>query len=452
MTSRQSLTDTIAAIATPAGMGGLGVVRVSGPEVIKLVAPCLQLNKPPSPFVATYTHFIDPGENNDVIDEVVVTFFQQPKSYTAEDVIELSCHGGYYIARSILQILLSRGARMAEPGEFTKRAFLNGRIDLTQAEAVSDLINAQTASSHKMALKQLRGQLTNKVSSIRQSLINTISLLELELDFSEAEIDKTPYIQIEKQVKQIKQNCETLVQSYDEGRIYHQGIFAPIIGRPNVGKSSILNALLKQDRALVSEIAGTTRDTIEEAISHKGVEIRLVDTAGLRESDDVIESMGISRTEKTIADADVLLHVVDVTQEPPEPFKGNETPVIKIINKVDLIDSPKDILTEGKLYTSAVTQEGIEKIGDAIIETVLGKHKSTKTGDSVVVTNERHRNALVAARDSLNQALLSIENRISSEFIILDLRAALDSLGALTGETTTEDILNNIFEHFCIGK
>jgi len=341
---------------------------------------------------------------------------------------------------------------MAEPGEFTKRAFLNGRIDLTQAEAVSDLINAQTASSHKMALKQLRGQLTNKVSSIRQSLINTISLLELELDFSEAEIDKTPYIQIEKQVKQIKQNCETLVQSYDEGRIYHQGIFAPIIGRPNVGKSSILNALLKQDRALVSEIAGTTRDTIEEAISHKGVEIRLVDTAGLRESDDVIESMGISRTEKTIADADVLLHVVDVTQEPPEPFKGNETPVIKIINKVDLIDSPKDILTEGKLYTSAVTQEGIEKIGDAIIETVLGKHKSTKTGDSVVVTNERHRNALVAARDSLNQALLSIENRISSEFIILDLRAALDSLGALTGETTTEDILNNIFEHFCIGK
>ncbi len=453
MTSIQPLTDTIAAIATPGGTGGLAVVRLSGPKSCSVTQRCLRKQSALNPFEATFSHFFDP-KNNTAIDEVIVTYFQAPKSYTAEDVVEISCHGGHYIARQILNVLLAQETRMAEPGEFTKRAFLNGRIDLTQAEAVSDLINAQTTSSHKVALQQLDGQLKKHVSGIRQDLIDTISLLELELDFSEDELEKTPYNKIISAVTDIKNACREMVQSYSEGRIYRNGILVPIIGKPNAGKSSILNTLLKQERALVSDIPGTTRDTIEESISHKGIEIRLVDTAGLRTSEDYVESLGISRTEQMMEQADVLLHIIDLTDKNTkgETIQTNGIPVIDVYNKTDLISNPEHQKSANGLYTSTVTLEGIDQIGNAIIKSVLGDNLFSETPDSVIVTNERHRNALEAAIQSFNRATESAHQKMSSEFIIMDLRAGLESLGLLTGETTTDDILNNIFEHFCIGK
>lgn len=453
MTSIQPLTDTIAAIATPGGTGGLAVVRLSGPKSCSVTQRCLRKQSALNPFEATFSRFFDP-KNNTAIDEVIVTYFQAPKSYTAEDVVEISCHGGHYIARQILNVLLAQETRMAEPGEFTKRAFLNGRIDLTQAEAVSDLINAQTTSSHKVALQQLDGQLKKHVSGIRQDLIDTISLLELELDFSEDELEKTPYNKIISAVTDIKNACREMVQSYSEGRIYRNGILVPIIGKPNAGKSSILNTLLKQERALVSDIPGTTRDTIEESISHKGIEIRLVDTAGLRTSEDYVESLGISRTEQMMEQADVLLHIIDLTDKNTkgETIQTNGIPVIDVYNKTDLISNPEHQKSANGLYTSTVTLEGIDQIGNAIIKSVLGDNLFSETPDSVIVTNERHRNALEAAIQSFNRATESAHQKMSSEFIIMDLRAGLESLGLLTGETTTDDILNNIFEHFCIGK
>jgi len=453
MTSLQPLNDTIAAIATPGGTGGLAVVRLSGQDSCSISQRCLSRKTALKPFEATFSRFINPSEKS-LIDEVIITYFQAPKSYTSEDVVEISCHGGHYIAQQVLDVILAQGARMAEPGEFTKRAFLNGRIDLTQAEAVSDLINAQTSSSHKIALQQLEGALKNQVSKIRKDLIDTISLLELELDFSEDEINKTPYEKIIKSIEDLRSRCTNLVKTYREGRIYRNGIFVPIIGKPNAGKSSILNALLREERALVSDIPGTTRDTIEESISHHGVEIRLVDTAGLRESDDTIESMGISRTEQMMEQADALLHIIDLTDPDKEQASphANGTPIIQVFNKTDLTENNNYSSENNTLYTSAKTLEGINKIGDAIVSAVLGEASLAESSDSAMVTNGRHRNALEAAIQALQRSKVSAEKQMSSEFIVLDLRSALDSLGLLTGETTTDDILNNIFEHFCIGK
>ncbi|MCF7804091.1 MAG: tRNA uridine-5-carboxymethylaminomethyl(34) synthesis GTPase MnmE [Candidatus Marinimicrobia bacterium] len=448
-----STDDTIAAIATPSGVCGLAVIRVSGEKSADIVANCITQSTLPNPHRAYYTHFIDP-DSGEEIDEVVVTYFQKPKSFTAEDVVEISCHGGHYVAQKILNTLLKSDIRIADPGEFTKRAFLNGRIDLTQAEAVSDLISAQTSSSHKIALQQLDGRLKQTVSGIRERLIDAISLLELELDFSEEEIKKTQYSKIKSEITALKSQCEQLVDSYKNGKIYRSGIYAPIVGKPNAGKSSILNALLQEERALVSDIPGTTRDTIEEAISHNGVEIRLVDTAGLRESEDAIESMGVSRAEEVINQADVLLHIIDVYNDgehEDSPGSGN-APVITIYNKIDLLETQPEQMNGNSIYTSATEMEGISLIGDRIIDMVLEGNNYAETSDTPVITNERHRKALEEAIASFNKAITSVDNRMSSEFIVLDLRGALDSLGLLTGETTTDDILNNIFEKFCIGK
>jgi len=445
--------ETIAAIATPAGVGGLAVIRISGPKSPDIAKICTSHSQLFEPGKATFTYFLDP-ESQEQIDEVVVTFFQSPKSFTAEDVVEISCHGGYYVARQILQTVLDNGARMAEPGEFTKRAFLNGRIDLTQAEAVSDLIASQTKTSHHTALQQLQGTLKEKVSQIHRELIDTISLLELELDFSEEEINRTHYTEINTAVAQIRSDCEQLVDSYKNGKIYRNGILAAIVGKPNAGKSSILNALLQEDRALVSEIPGTTRDTIEESISHNGIEIRLVDTAGLRASDDTVESMGISRAENAMKHADILLHVIDISaEEDVSPLDENGAPVIPIYNKIDLVSEIPKMPGYSGVFTSATERTGISQIGETILSTVLGDAKNTsETSDTLVITNERHKKALQSTVDSLEKALESIEKKTSSEFIVVDLRDALNSLGKLTGETMTEDILNNIFEKFCIGK
>lgn len=444
--------DTIAAIATPAGTGGLAVIRLSGPKSLDIAYTCLPHTQKLAPYQATYSYFIDPTTDEHV-DEIVSTYFQAPKSYTAEDIVEISCHGGAYIAQNVLQILLDNGARMAEPGEFTKRAFLNGRIDLSQAEAVSDLIAAQTSASHKTALYQLKGRLKQEIESIRQNLINTISLLELELDFSEEEIDKTDFSEIEVAIHRIKTQCEQLIDSYRDGKIYRDGIYAAIVGRPNAGKSSILNALLKEDRALVSEIAGTTRDTIEESISHNGIKIRLVDTAGLRESQDAIESMGIGRAEEVMERADILLHIIDITEDSGENDLGARAkPVLKIYNKIDLLETPPRPSNDHVVYTSAKEMRGISEIGDAIITQMVADFNYAESTDTPIISKERHKKALQSAVGSFHKAAQSARNKMSSEFIVVDLRAGLNSLGKITGETTTDEILNNIFNNFCIGK
>lgn len=456
MSSPNSSTDTIAAIATPRGTGGLSVIRISGRLALEITERITTYPESFEPHRATYTHLRDPDLSEE-IDEVVVTYFRSPKSYTGEDVVEISCHGGYYVTQRILRIILDQGARMADPGEFTRRAFLNGRIDLTQAEAVADLIAAQTSSSHKLAYQQIEGELKERIQKIRQRLIDTVSILELELDFAEEEISKTPYPKVREYIEGIKEECRQLVESYSEGKLYKDGILATIVGRPNAGKSSILNALLREERALVSDVPGTTRDTIEEVISHKGVAIRLVDTAGLRQSSEKVESMGISKAEEFISKADVILHVIDVANEEERgsAFNPNGKPVITLYNKIDLISDGHPAGKTGNnstLYTSATEMEGISEIGDTIIGVALGESNGTETGESVTITNERHKDALLSTIESLDRALESTNRKMSSEFIVVDLRSALDSLGLLSGETTTDDILDNIFSRFCIGK
>ena len=452
-----STEDTIAAIATPQGIGGLAVIRISGDKSTDIVRSCIHQQSKLEPFRATYTFFTDP-ETSDILDEVIVTYFKAPKSFTAENVVEISCHGGHFIAESILKVLLKNGARLSEPGEFTKRAFLNGRIDLSQAEAVGDLIAAQTSVSHKMALQQLRGRLKEKVSDIRQSLMDTVSVLELELDFSEEEIDQTPHYEIIQRLEKIKSECISLVETYSQGKLFRRGILAPIVGKPNAGKSSILNALLKEDRALVSEIPGTTRDTLEESISHNGVEIRLVDTAGLRSSQDTIESMGISRAKDIMKQADVLVHVVDVQENRIPEIQSNGTPVLTVLNKIDLLSSAQ--ISEMKsryeddisVLTSATELKGITEIGNKIINLVFDETSIGDSTEDLAITNKRHKEALDSAINSIEKSIQGATAELSPEFIVVDLRSALNSLGLLTGETTTDDILNNIFANFCIGK
>ncbi len=459
MSSTHNQEDTIAAIATPHGIGGLAVVRISGAKSLDIAEKCITTTAEDlRPQHAAYTYFQNP-QSGETLDEVVITYFRAPKSYTAEDVVEIACHGGYFVAESILRTLLMQGARMSQPGEFTKRAFLNGRIDLTQAEAVADLIHAQTSASHRLAIHQLQGRIKEKASGIRQQLIDTVSLLELELDFSEHEISHTPYEAIELALQDIYESCEQLVDSYQNGKLYRNGILTAIVGAPNAGKSSILNALLQEERALVSEVPGTTRDTLEESISHNGVEIRLVDTAGLRESEDTVESLGISRAQTVIERADIILHVIDVTrsQEKRHPLETNGTPVITLHNKIDLLPEEdrgryRSMLPDNALPTSATEMLGITDIGDRVLQAALGNGQPQESTDTPTITNQRHRDALRNTLKSLDRAIQSTKQRYSSEFIVIDLRAAMDSLGLLTGETTTDDILNNIFSKFCIGK
>lgn len=393
-----------------------------------------------------------------MLDEVVVTHFKAPKSYTAEEVVEIACHGGHFVAESILEVLLQQGARMSDPGEFTKRAFLNGRIDLSQAEAVADLIHSRTRSSHQLAFQQLQGRIKDQAAQIRQQLIDTVSVLELELDFSEDEITTIPYPDILSTLTDVKKQCQHLFDSFRQGKILRNGILVPLVGRPNVGKSSILNALLQEERALVSDIPGTTRDTLEESISHQGIEIRLVDTAGLRDADgDTVESMGIDRAQRIMQRADVLLHIIDITDPEESSFQSNGTPVIHVYNKIDLVHEIPDPtlgtrLMESTVYSSATKLIGLNEISDAIVEAALGDLPSPESTDTLTITNQRHRDALAESLKSLDKAIESTRQRLSSEFIVLDLRAAMDSLGLITGETTTDDILNNIFSKFCIGK
>ena len=463
--------DTIAAVATPIGEGGISLIRVSGQgafDVIDRVFRGKTALKGARSQTAHYGYIVDVG--GEPVDEVVCTVYRSPHSYTTEDSVEISCHGGVFVTRRVLETLLKSGARMAEPGEFTKRAFLNGRLDLSQAEAVADLIHANSELSHRSSLHQLGGRLSARIKKIREELVEAVSLLELELDFAEEGIEIANKRRISDRISATLSELKTLIDSFNVGKYYREGVKVVILGRPNVGKSSLLNALLNENRAIVTDIPGTTRDTIEESISISGVLFRLVDTAGLREASDTIEKEGIRRTEDQLETSDLLLFVID----PSQPIDNTELDVLQsvegrvqrfsdkcilVLNKLDLISaSPSDEIQCSKLpgglsfvKLSALTHEGLDSLKELLVDQVLSK-KLTAADLGVTVTNVRHKEALEKAKSHLELAAESLEKGENSEFVSLDLRIALDFLGEIIGEVTSEEILNNIFEKFCIGK
>jgi tRNA modification GTPase len=463
--------DTIAAIATAIGEGGISVIRISGRDAIGIARLGFR-GKADLASAASHTAhfgtFVDGGGG--AIDDVVALVFRKPHSYTGEDVVELSCHGGMFIARKLLETAIRLGARQAEPGEFTRRAFLNSRMDLAQAEAVADLIHARSQTAHQSSLSQLKGALSEKINSVRDQLINTISLLELELDFAEEGYEFANKSDVVSQIKNILKQIDELISSYQTGRVYRDGVRVVLAGAPNVGKSSLLNALLEQNRAIVTEIPGTTRDTIEESLGISGLLFTVTDTAGLRETTDPIELEGVRRAEEQLSNSDLLLLMFDCSRDLSagevayakklvRDAVATEKPSITVLNKIDLKEPDEGFLAQlGRLADgqpsvkiSAKTTDGLDKLKSLLVDIAL-KGKRTPCESGITVTNARHYSALVKSKESLELALQSLSVRQSGEFVVVDLRCALDSLGTITGVVTTDDILNNIFARFCIGK
>ncbi|MCX7797179.1 MAG: tRNA uridine-5-carboxymethylaminomethyl(34) synthesis GTPase MnmE [Melioribacter sp.] len=446
--------DTIVALATPPGIGAISVIRVSGPEAFVKVDKIFFGKKK---IVDCPTHTIHYGKiinsENEVIDDVLVSVFRAPHSYTGEDSVEISTHGSQLIVEKIISLLLEQEVRLAEPGEFTKRAFLNGKIDLAQAEAVADVINARTEASLRGARNQLDGILSKKVDSLREKLINTSSLIELELDFAEEDIELLPIKEILKNINEIENEIDNLLKTFSFGRVIRDGVNVALVGKPNVGKSSLLNYLLKEARAIVSEIPGTTRDIIREELTLDGILFRLYDTAGIRITDDLIEKEGVIRSRNAVKEADIVLFISDTeTGFDYELFTellslAGEEKIIKVVNKIDL---KKDYNNIYDVEISAKTGEGIESLFKKLKEKAIGTNVYTEK--TAIVSNIRHFNALKKAKEHLINAKNSISENLTGEFIAVDLRNAENALSEIIGKVTTDDILNNIFSKFCIGK
>ena len=454
--------DTIVALATPAGEGAIAVIRLSGPQAIPIAEKHFRGRKLLS---SQSSHTVQFGKiiggSNEVLDEVVCTVFRAPHSYTGEDVIEISCHGGLLVTRQILDALTRSGARLAQPGEFTKRAFLNGKMDLSQAEAVADLIQAQSGKAHKSSIDQLSGKLSKEIRKLRDELAESLRMLELELDFVEEDIQFVDRASIHERIQTVIKRAEELILTYNVGKVYREGVKVAIIGEPNVGKSSLLNALLNQDRAIVTHIPGTTRDFIEESIIIEGILFRLIDTAGLRNTDDPVEKEGVKRTEEIGESSDIILIVCDAGKGTPHFEESKILEVLNspakkilVINKIDINSNVK--VQNGFPFsfivkTSALNGEGIEELKQSLVSIVF-QNQGSIPESSVVVTNQRHIESLRNAKEALERADATLQNGASNEFVAVDLRAALDYLGEIVGAVTTEEILNGIFSKFCIGK
>lgn len=445
--------DTITALATPAGVGAISVIRVSGPESFKSVDTIFHGGVRISEADSHTIHYGKINSNGEIIDDVLVSVFHNPNSYTGEDSVEISTHGSPLIVEKIIASLIRQNVRMAEPGEFTKRAFLNGRIDLAQAEAVIDVINSRTEASLRGARNQLDGLLSKKVDSLRELLINTSSLIELELDFAEEDVEFMSLQQILKNIDQIIGEIDKLLSTYSFGKVIHDGVNVAIVGKPNVGKSSLLNYLVKESRAIVSEIPGTTRDVIREEISVDGILFRIADTAGIRLTEDIVEKEGVIRSRESVRNADIVIFINDVISGFSEDLYkelldiSESKRILTVANKID-IDSKIHFEADAKI--SALTGEGIENLFSKMKEKSIGSNSySEKTA---IVSNIRHFHALEKSREFLENAKSSIENKMTGEFISVDLRNAESSLGEIIGKVTTDDILNNIFMKFCIGK
>lgn len=448
--------DTIIALSTPPGSGAIGVIRLSGPEAISLTNSVFSgkdLGKQ-----ATHTlHFGLIKDGEVVVDEVVVSLFVGPKSYTKEHVVEISCHGSNYIIQQIISLLIRKGARAAKPGEFTLRAFLNGAFDLSQAEAVADLIASDSKASHEVAMQQMRGGFSNELKDLREQLIHFASMIELELDFAEEDVEFANRDQLRELINRINKVLQRLIHSFEVGNVIKNGVPVVIAGKPNVGKSTLLNALLNEERAIVSDIAGTTRDTIEDEININGVVFRFIDTAGIRETADVIEAKGVERSLEKMKQAKLIIYMVDAQEEQAEVLKQlqdlaqQQTPYLFIVNKAELLTAPqKDFYLEnGALLISAKTKEGMDVLENALLEKVNLSHINTS---ETLVTNIRHVEALKQTQNSLNSVLENIHNPVTSDFLAMDIKQALHYLGEITGTVTTDDLLENIFTKFCIGK
>ena len=451
--------DTIVAIATPPGRGGIAVLRLSGPHARTITAPLLHLRHPLAHAQARFTHILD--EHGEVLDEAVVTFFAAPHSYTSEDVVEISAHGAPVLLDFLLRAAIARGARLAAPGEFTQRAFLSGRLDLTQAEAVHDLISANTLQQAKTAAAQLGGSISRALAPLKHALLDLIAQLEAGVDFAEDDLDLLPESEIQARITMLHTELESLLSTYSYGRILREGARLALVGRPNAGKSSLFNRLLERDRAIVTAQPGTTRDSIAESFDLAGFPITLIDTAGLRDvssaSEHEAERQGIVRARAAMAEADLVLHIVDAsTLSPAAPALSPDDeatrqtlagrPTLLILNKADL--NPVALPGFEAICISALTGQGMLSLRQAILSTLAKQ----PVADTTLITSLRHAEALRESVAALGEALAAVKNSLPHEFLLLDLHTALESLDHLTGATTPDEILARIFSTFCIGK
>lgn len=442
--------DTIAAISTPIGESGIGIVRLSGKDALSIAQRLF--TKPLANRRLVYGLIVDP-ENEEVVDEVLVAYMKAPYTYTREDVVEIDCHGGPIPLQRILGLALRQGARLANPGEFTLRAFLNGRIDLAQAESILDIIQAKTQASLRLAVQGLGGKLSEPIRTVRRNLMDILAYLTARIDFPEDEVEERD---IREPLEKAQVSLGNLIANSDAGMVYRQGVRTAIVGRPNVGKSSLLNRLLRQSRAIVTSVPGTTRDTLEETMNIKGVPFILIDTAGIIESANVVEALAVERSRKVIEQADFVLLVIDTS----EPLTQSDSDIIALLSEktvlvvANKLDLPRradlDELPWLQVSTSALTGEGLEDLEAAMVNTVLGG--KIVTSDALLVTNPRHKEALERSAKHLRLARVAVEEKLPDDFVTIDLTAALNALGEITGETVTDELLDTIFSRFCIGK
>jgi tRNA modification GTPase len=459
-----AIVDTIAAVSTPPGRGGIGIVRLSGPQAASIAAQLIRLRQPLEHAHARLAEVLDENDvTGERIDEAMVTYFASPKSYTGDELVEIAAHGSPVVLELLLRRALALGARLANPGEFTERAFLAGKLDLTQAEAVRDLIDAQTLTQARQAASQMGGALSRRVAPTKQSLVELIALLEAGIDFAEDDVDVAPQAEIARRIAEIVPPLAALEASFARGHIVHDGLTMAIVGRPNAGKSSLFNRLVERDRAIVTATPGTTRDLVTERISLEGIPLELVDTAGLREAFEEVEQLGIARSREALADAAIVLVVLDATLPLNQEERGllaavHDRPALVAINKTDLAGNGRAVSHEDQsaadefelptVATSALTGDGIAALRQRIVELATGG----AAAEPGLLTNLRHQQAVATARTAIEDAARANETSIPHEMILLDLYRALWALDSLTGQTTSDDILNLIFSTFCIGK
>lgn len=459
-----NLNDTIVALATPPGEGALAIIRLSGPESISLVNSLYKSKDLSLESSHTLHYGTLYNTSEEILDEVVVSLYRNPRSYTGEDIIEISCHGSAYIIQQILETCIATGARLANPGEFTLRAFLHGKMDLSQAEAVADLIASESKGAHDLAMKQMRGKFSDEIKKLREELIRFASLIELELDFAEEDVEFANREDLKTLIREILRYIRSLKDSFQLGNVIKTGVPTAIIGRPNAGKSTLLNTILREDRAIVSDIAGTTRDTIESFINIDGVRFRLIDTAGIRESEDTIERIGVERSLKEMESSSLILYIFDASTTTPEDliaelktYPIGDKNLIVIANKMDLNPylRPEEyydgelVRADNFITLSAINEMNIPHLKHTMVQKVLGAGPSQ---DDPVISNSRHFEALSQAENALQQALENMSQGVTGDFIAMDIRHSLQALGLITGEVTTDDLLDRIFRDFCIGK
>lgn len=457
------MNDTICAISTPAGLGAIAMVRVSGPKAFAKSCPLFEDAAAFASAKPRFAHYANICDGTNLLDQVVVTKFVGPHSFSGEDMVEISCHGSLYIQKRIVELLVDAGCRMALPGEFSQRAFLNGKLDLPQAEAIADLIDSQTESAHRLAINQLRGEFSNKLKILREQLVNLASLIELELDFSEEEVEFANRDEFRALIDRIDDEVSRLIRSFKLGNALKTGIPVAIVGKPNVGKSTLLNVLLQHDRAIVSNIPGTTRDTIEDTFNIQGTLFRFIDTAGIRQSEDQLEMVGVERTYQAINNASVIMLLVDVCTATPESvlleverLKADadltDKQLLVVANKVDEWHGGEDAEREWQalnaIFISAKKQLHIDRIEKALVQYVREQHLE----DASLLTNERHYALLSEIAVSLQRIRQGLDVNLPTDLLAEDVRAALYALGELTGTISTDDLLNTIFGKFCIGK